>query len=550
MAISSITLPNVFAQTPCPQIAGYKENGGGCFTQNAFGLYIISSEPFNPNEIVINFDGNGSCDAFLLEDIYQPCNNGSSSYAAVYNNSPYCEHATPTGTITFKNGTVCHYEDGLSTTLAECYDFVSDCKAPLIEFAQDFVTAPPNCKLWEGSCAIESEIWRTGSVRIGASVAASKYKLGVQGGITTEMLQICKPEWCDYVFADTYRLMPLDEVKHFIQENGYLPNITSAKEIKQLGGFLLEEEAVHQQEKIEEIFLYLIQAQHRLNKLDNRLSAITPNFIEGSSFLPAYTGDEYPSNHSDLLQIECFQIKPAPDGIGGITLTGGSGPYNLMWNGPSSGNMNNITCTGGAIQIQHLVAGPYSLVVSNASGVVGTCSFTISTGGLSSTCDILSDPFCKQAILKMLEDEAYDTPPNCKQWEGDPCSHEDDIYHLGNVGIGTSVGRAGYSLAVKGGIVTDKFRVELCERLGWCDYVFEEGYPMLPLLEAESYIKNHKHLPGTITQNEVTENGGFEMRSVKIDHQVKIEEAYLHLIALNKQKEALIQKLNLTIENN
>ena len=221
-----------------------------------------------------------------------------------------------------------------------------------------------------------------------------------------------------------------------------------------------------------------------------------------------------------------------------------------MWNGPSSGTKNNVTCTGGAIQIQHLAAGNYSLVVSNASGVVGTCSFTISSGGTPSICNVFSDPICKQAILEMLEDEAFDTPPNCKQWEGDPCSHEDEIYHLGNVGIGTSIGRAGFSLAVKGGIVTDKFRVELCESQGWCDYVFDEGYPILPLLEAESYIKKHKHLPGTVTQNEVTENGGFELRSVKMDHQIKIEEAYLHLIALNKKKESLKQKLNLVIENN
>ncbi|HAD12841.1 MAG TPA: hypothetical protein DCF33_10445, partial [Saprospirales bacterium] len=59
-----------------------------------------------------------------------------------------------------------------------------------------------------------------------------------------------------------------------------------------------------------------------------------------------------------------------------------------------------------------------------------------------------------------------------------------------------------------------------------------------------AYIQEHRHLPGTISQSEVVEEGGFEVRNVKLDHQIKIEEAYLHLIELNKKKEALKLRIN------
>jgi hypothetical protein len=202
-----------------------------------------------------------------------------------------------------------------------------------------------------------------------------------------------------------------------------------------------------------------------------------------------------------------------------------------------------MPCAEGAIQIPNLLAGLYVVTVSNISGNIGTCSFTI-TQNNSNTCTALNSPSCRQAILNVLQEEAFSTPSDCEQWEGDQCSKADPIFRLGNVGIGTSVGRSGFSLAVKGGIVTDRLRVELCESQGWCDYVFREGYPLTPLNEIKSFIAEHRHLPGTISQAEVISNDGIELKSVKLDQQKKIEEAYLHLIALNKRKEMLKSEIN------
>ena len=526
-----------FSQYRCPTTVGH-----ATFCQSAGSSFFMYGAPPDPQvtSAEIKFEGGDpSCNTIISLAILF-CNQPGYFYAD--NVAPYCQDLSPTGTVLFNTGMECVYKDG---DLVPCNDLVTKCKEPLIELAQDFVTTPQDCKVWEGPCTTESEIWRTGKVIIGADLSPSEgYMLSVRGGIATEMLQICKAEWCDYVFSDTFELMPLEDMKNYLALHGHLSGCTPGAVIEKEGGFLLEEEVVNQQKKIEEIFLHLINAQHRLDALSNKLIA-TPLAQVGPA---KYLGDEYDEVTTQSL-IECFQIKPAPNGIGGIVVTPDSGPYSVSWSGAGNGNMIHVVCNG-AIRISNLSAGNYIVTVSNAAGLIGTCNFSISSGGGEPlNCAIISDPVCNEAILNMLE-EGFNTTPDCIQWEGDPCSHEGEIYRLGNVEIGTSVGRAGFSLAVKGGIVTDKFRVELCESEGWCDYVFEDDYPLPSLYEVESFIKKNRHLPGTITQNEVTQNDGFEVRSVKLDHQKKIEEAYLHLIALDKKKKELQQRFSILSEQN
>lgn len=538
---------NVNAQTPCPFQVGYKSSYDGCI--NSWGFYILSMEPIPAGNIIISFPGNSNpgCNQSFYNSGYPKCESAG-MYYAFDDTPPVCSgFLGGPGFIRFPDNTVCYFdENGMSETAADCLDFIENCEIPLIEFVQNLVEAPQDCKLWEGPCTTDSEIWRSGDVNIGSVVSLDGYKLGVNGGVITEMLQICKAEWCDYVFSDTFNLMPLEEVKAFINREKHLPNCTSAEKIAKDGGFSLEEEIIRQQEKIEEIYLHLINSEKRLEALNGKLIKLSLDSMQ--KLLPiaaAYQGEEYSGYVSGGLHIECFQIKPAPNGIGGLIISPDIGPYTVSWSGPVSGNIQNLPCADGAIQIPNLLAGAYVVTVSNASGSIGTCSFSISNIGNSVDCEIFNDPFCKQSVLDLIKSEAFNTPPSCKQWEGDPCSNDDAIFRVGNVGIGTSVGRSGYSLAVKGGIVTDKFRVELCESgPGWCDFVFDNGYPIQSLDNINAYIQEHRHLPGTISQSEVVEEGGFEVRNVKLDHQIKIEEAYLHLIELNKKKEALKLRIN------
>ena len=52
-----------------------------------------------------------------------------------------------------------------------------------------------------------------------------------------------------------------------------------------------------------------------------------------------------------------------------------------------------------------------------------------------------------------------------------------------------------------------KTREILVTTSGWADFVFNEGYDLMPLNEVEQHIHTHKHLPGIPSEQEVLENG-------------------------------------------
>lgn len=100
---------------------------------------------------------------------------------------------------------------------------------------------------------------------LGGSVYLGAYKLYVKGGIISEESRV-RTGWADYVFKDDYTLMPLNEVEAFIVSNKHLPGAPSEKEVEN-NGLELGDNAVHQQEKIEEIFLYLIEMKKEIEAL-------------------------------------------------------------------------------------------------------------------------------------------------------------------------------------------------------------------------------------------------------------------------------------------
>jgi hypothetical protein len=77
----------------------------------------------------------------------------------------------------------------------------------------------------------------------------------------------------------------------------------------------------------------------------------------------------------------------------------------------------------------------------------------------------------------------------------------------------------------------------------WCDYVFDPKYNLIPLQEVKKYVLKNKSLPNMINQDKITADGGYELKSAKMEQQVKIEEAYLHIIELNKNINELNNKL-------
>ncbi|WP_284651782.1 beta strand repeat-containing protein [Flavobacterium terrisoli] len=99
------------------------------------------------------------------------------------------------------------------------------------------------------------------------------YKLFVEGGILTEKVKVAlrsSANWADYVFAKDYKLMPLKEVEKFVTANKHLPGIDSA-EVLAKNGLDVAEMQSKQMEKIEELTLYIIDQDKKIEAQDKAI---------------------------------------------------------------------------------------------------------------------------------------------------------------------------------------------------------------------------------------------------------------------------------------
>ncbi len=113
-----------------------------------------------------------------------------------------------------------------------------------------------------------------GNVAIGG--IANGYRLSVAGKVICEELKVqLRGSWPDYVFADGYKLKPLEEVEEYIGSENHLPGIPAAAEMEN-EGIAVGEMQKKMMEKIEELTLYVIamnkenkRLKHRVEQLEN-----------------------------------------------------------------------------------------------------------------------------------------------------------------------------------------------------------------------------------------------------------------------------------------
>ena len=94
---------------------------------------------------------------------------------------------------------------------------------------------------------------------------------------------------------------------------------------------------------------------------------------------------------------------------------------------------------------------------------------------------------------------------------------------------------AGFSCDAQGYLKVKHLKVTLTD---WPDYVFADGYALMPLGELEAYIDAHSHLPGLPSADEVEQEGADlgEMNRLLME---KVEELTLYIIDLQKQIDKL-----------
>jgi len=108
-----------------------------------------------------------------------------------------------------------------------------------------------------------------GKVRIGTGSMAPSNALEVNGTIRSKEVVIELTNWSDFVFENDYKLMSLKETESYIKKNGHLPDVPSAEEVMTNGVELGEMNAVLLQ-KIEELTLYVIELEKKIEKLENK----------------------------------------------------------------------------------------------------------------------------------------------------------------------------------------------------------------------------------------------------------------------------------------
>jgi len=110
-------------------------------------------------------------------------------------------------------------------------------------------------------------------VRLGIGTSNPQYMLDVRGTAHFCEVRVKTESWCDFVFADNYKLPNLGELEEFIKTNRHLPGVPSEAEVIENGVDLGEMDKILLQ-KIEELTLIIIEQDKLLNEQNKRINKL------------------------------------------------------------------------------------------------------------------------------------------------------------------------------------------------------------------------------------------------------------------------------------
>jgi hypothetical protein len=171
--------------------------------------------------------------------------------------------ASPTGNISFlKNSGHMLVGWNMSASLGET-DFVAN-PGTGVEGGYAFYNMDNS-----GTLLQALRIKQTGNIGIGVNNPDAK--LAVNGTVHAKEVLVDVNIFPDYVFKPTYHLPTLNEVKNYIDQNHHLPDMPTEGEVVKNGLKVGETEALLTK-KVEELTLYIIAQNKRIEKLENKIN--------------------------------------------------------------------------------------------------------------------------------------------------------------------------------------------------------------------------------------------------------------------------------------
>ncbi|MFD2581614.1 hypothetical protein ACFSR6_03870 [Pedobacter vanadiisoli] len=111
---------------------------------------------------------------------------------------------------------------------------------------------------------------------VGIGISTPQEKLSVNGNIRAREIKVEATNWPDYVFEEGYKVGTLQELESYIKANKHLPDMPAAKEVE-TNGIEVSEMLKLQQKKIEELTLYLIEKDKKIDALMKRVDVLESN---------------------------------------------------------------------------------------------------------------------------------------------------------------------------------------------------------------------------------------------------------------------------------
>lgn len=167
------------------------------------------------------------------------------------------------------NGCFITTETRHSTTANQKYDYVLRLTSTASGSSKTIMNVTPDGCVAIGEDAVKLRYEERNFSNPLINTSDMKYSLFVQHGILAEKVKVAlsnTADWADYVFADDYELMDLEEVEEFVEENNHLPGVPSAEEMVE-GGLDVAKMDAKLLEKIEELTLYVIDLQKQIEAL-------------------------------------------------------------------------------------------------------------------------------------------------------------------------------------------------------------------------------------------------------------------------------------------